>query len=117
MVLYWGRGVAPGSKFGSINAVAPGGLGTGSIGELTQQMTVNGAEVMNNSWGFGAPGYSSNAALFDRLVRDPDPASDTPKNLAVVFSAGNSRSKETKHRFTQGVQKRYRGRKFAQLSA
>lgn len=84
-----GQGVAPRSKFGSINAVNPGGLGTRSVAELTRQMTSSGADVMNNSWGFGVRGYSSVAALFDRLVRDPDPESDAPLPLAVVFSAGN----------------------------
>jgi len=89
-----GLGVAPAARFGAVNAVNSEGPGTKPVDRYTALMVRNGAHVMNNSWRQGGPaGYSSNAALVDRLARDPtgsgrtDPAGDY---LVIVFSAGNA---------------------------
>ena len=88
-----GQGVAPGANFGILNPVDnPGGPGTGSTSfqNFVQLMATNGANVMNNSYRMSATGYSLDAAMIDKLVRDPNPTTATLENLTIVFSAGNS---------------------------
>lgn len=49
--------------------------------------------VQNNSWGAGMSNpmnYGSQEATYDKLVRNADPTSPTPKPLTICFSAGNS---------------------------
>jgi subtilisin family serine protease len=89
-----GQGVAPGAEFGVLNPVdTNGGPGTNPFADFTTSMVTHGAQVMNNSWRQGpASGYSANAALADRLVRDPnhDDLADPQRDyLVIVFSAGN----------------------------
>lgn len=91
-----GQGVAPGALLGSVNPVdTEGGPGPllEPIGSFTKIMVENGAHIMNNSWKQSlSNSYTANAALVDRLVRDPNadnlanPAADY---LVLVFSAGN----------------------------
>jgi subtilisin family serine protease len=69
-----GQGIAPAARMGCVNAVDTDGSPglTTSLADYTRTMVRNGAHVMNNSWGLGLSiGYSPNAALVDRLVRDP----------------------------------------------
>lgn len=85
-----GQGVAPGAQIGSVNQIGTGG--TFSDNERTRQMAVNGAHVMNNSWGQNAGaglGYIARSQTFDRLVRDPDPATPAVEQLVIVSAAGN----------------------------
>jgi subtilisin family serine protease len=108
-----GQGVAPGARFGVLNPVdTAGSPGTGPIADFTTRMVGHGAHVMNNSWRQGgSAGYTSNAALLDKLVRDPnnDNLSDPERDyLVIVFSAGNSGTagltppKEAKNPITVG---------------
>ena len=108
-----GQGVAPGARFGVLNPVdTAGSPGTGPVARFTTDMVARGAHVMNNSWKQqGSGGYTSNAALVDRLVRDPnnDNQSDPERDyLIIVFSAGNAGSngltppKEAKNPITVG---------------
>ena len=108
-----GQGVAPRARFGILNAVdTVGSPGTGPIARFTTDMVGNGAHVMNNSWRQGGlGGYTSNAALLDKLVRDPnnDGRSDPERDyLVIVFSAGNAGAsgltppKEAKNPITVG---------------
>lgn len=90
-----GQGVAPGARFGSVNPVdTRGGPGTAPVGRFTRLMLEHGAHVMNNSWKqSGSSFYTANAALVDRLVRDPnadDLADADADYLVLVFSAGNA---------------------------
>lgn len=108
-----GQGIAPEARFGVINPVGTqGGPGTDPIANFTRAMVRNGAHVMNNSWRQqGSGGYTSGAALLDRLVRDPN--HDNHENpaqsyLVMVFSAGNTGTagltppKEAKNPITVG---------------
>ncbi len=90
-------GVAPGARFGCINAVGmPGTAALTPLATYTRLMVLNGAQVMNNSWGMGpAKGYTGNAAAVDRLVRDPHAdglANPALGSLVMVFSAGDDGS-------------------------
>lgn len=89
-----GQGVAPGARFGVINPVdTPGSPGLRPLGNYTRLLVSHGAQIMNNSWRQGTEtGYTAEAALADRLVRDPngDGGADPARNyLVLVFSAGN----------------------------
>jgi len=88
-----GQGVAPGARLGSVNPVDTlGGPGTAPVGRFTRIMLEHGAHVMNNSWKQGGSSfYTANAALVDRLVRDPNADNLAAANdyLVLVFSAGN----------------------------
>ena len=91
-----GQGVAPGAQIGSVNQIGTGG--TFNDTQRVQQMALNGASVMNNSWGqTGAGpgggaigmGYTARSRSFDELVRDPEPATPVNEHLAIVSAAGN----------------------------
>lgn len=100
-----GQGVAPAASFGCVNAVdnlkqpilgpgtVPGGPGLEPFARYTRLMVSNGVHVMNNSWGQDpSVGYTANAAMVDRLARDPnadDLADPSTDYLVLVFSAGN----------------------------
>jgi len=86
-----GLGMAPNARFGSVNAITGAAI-TGQA-NWVQQMSINGAEVMNNSWeytGTAGSNYSAAAREFDQLVRDPDTGAAGLQYLAIVFAAGNS---------------------------
>ena len=90
-----GQGVAPGARLGSVNPVdTEGSPGTQPVGSFTRIMVENGAHIMNNSWKQSVTNsYTANAALVDRLVRDPNAdnlANPNADYLVLVFSAGNS---------------------------
>ncbi|HEY0322612.1 MAG TPA: S8 family serine peptidase [Pyrinomonadaceae bacterium] len=108
-----GQGIAPKALFGVVNPVdAKGGPGTDPIAVFTRHMVGNGAHVMNNSWAQnGSGGYTSNAALLDSLVRDPNHDNHVDPDrtyLVMVFSAGNQGAagltppKEAKNPITVG---------------
>jgi hypothetical protein len=89
-----GLGIAPEAQFGVINPVDTlGSPGTDPVTDFTREMVKQGVHVMNNSWRQqGSSGYTSNAALVDRLVRDPNHdhhAHPDRTYLVIVFSAGN----------------------------
>ncbi|MCA1591076.1 MAG: S8 family serine peptidase [Acidobacteria bacterium] len=108
-----GQGVAPRARFGVINPVdTNGGPGTDPLAAFTREMVAHGAHVMNNSWHQnGGSGYTANAAVLDKLVRDPngDNHADPERSyLVIVFSAGNDGKaglpppKEAKNAITVG---------------
>lgn len=114
-----GQGVAPGARFGVLNPVdTAGSPGTGPMARFTTDMVSRGAHVMNNSWRQGGSGgYTANAAVVDKLVRDPnnDNQADPERDyLIIVFSAGNAGSsgltppKEAKNPITVGNTSNFR---------
>ncbi|MFQ6087982.1 MAG: S8 family serine peptidase [Candidatus Methanofastidiosia archaeon] len=88
---FYGLGVAPNTNLISQNYCDSTGLcGYTIYSTLTRDAILNGAEIINNSWG-GSPGagYTSSSALWDSLVRDGDSTTPAIEPLIAVFSAGN----------------------------
>lgn len=88
-----GLGMAPGAQFGSLNGIVNNDLAV-VVGykEWAKRMAMHGTEVMNNSWetlGTIGAGYTAVARDFDRMVRDPDPETLVPQQMAIVFAASN----------------------------
>jgi subtilisin family serine protease len=86
----WGQGVAPAAGYVTqaflLTSPQP------STATLIADAATNGADVMNNSWGFNnspGSGYTGGARVIDRGVGDPDPAAAGLEHLVVVCSAGN----------------------------
>jgi subtilisin family serine protease len=107
----WGQGMAPQASFVTQNflpAVPQPGTTT-----LVQDSAANGADVMNNSWGFNnspGAGYTAESRTLDRAVRDANGAGAGIRNLVIVCAAGNdggsdrsiSRPHETKNDIVVG---------------
>ena len=81
----YGLGVAPAARYGDHYF-------SDTHQNYTKQAILNNSILTQNSWNEGSPaGYTPNAALYDRLVRDGN--LDTPsvaEPINVVFSAGNA---------------------------
>lgn len=87
-----GQGVAPGSRFGSVNAVATAGPYM-SDDERVRSVVNNNGEVINNSWGIGGThgsGYTARSQGYDQRVRDPNPDSAGLEYVVIVSAAGNN---------------------------
>lgn len=84
-----GQGAAPGAHFGSVNNIS--GAGTFNDRQMVEACADNGAQVMNNSWGYtSGSGYTANARNYDLLVRDARSAAASDQPMAIVSAAGNS---------------------------
>jgi subtilisin family serine protease/Mg-chelatase subunit ChlD len=90
-----GQGVAPAANFGSINAIA-GGVAI-NLANWVQAAQVNGADVMNNSWGTAVggvalfnQGYTALCRTADQRVRDPSTVTADLESVVIVWAAGNS---------------------------
>ena len=87
-----GQGVAPEAEYITQNALLMVNWPPADFRPLTAFAVENGAHIMNNSWNDDGPagaGYTSNAQLFDELVRHPNSKTQELDNLIIVFSAGN----------------------------
>ncbi len=62
-----------------------------SDADLARDAVRNGAQIGSNSWGNDVQGeYDSDAAQFDELVRDADPATPGDQPYILEFAAGNA---------------------------
>ncbi|MGA2866861.1 MAG: S8 family serine peptidase [Verrucomicrobiota bacterium] len=62
-----------------------------SDADLTTAAVRNGAQIGSNSWGNDVQGeYDTDAAQFDELVRDADPATPGDQPYVLSFAAGNA---------------------------
>jgi subtilase family protein/thrombospondin type 3 repeat protein len=62
-----------------------------SDADLTRDAVRHGASIGSNSWGNDVQGeYDTDAAQFDELVRDADPATPGDQPYLLEFSAGNA---------------------------
>ena len=93
----YGLGIAPLATLGVSKIFRCDGSGlnlsTGQVAAISAAAAGSGADISNNSWGLGAPGfygaYSARARAYDSVVRDALPAIAGQQPLVEVFSAGN----------------------------
>ena len=93
----YGLGIAPLATLGVSKIFRCDGSGlnlsTGQVAAISAAAAGSGADISNNSWGLGAPGfygaYSARARAYDSVVRDSLPAIAGQQPLVEVFSAGN----------------------------
>lgn len=86
----WGQGMAPQAAYVTQNFLASNPQPTTTT--LIRDAAANGAQVMNNSWGFNntpGMGYVSGSQVIDRGVRDPNSSTAGLEYLAIVCAAGN----------------------------
>jgi hypothetical protein len=91
---FYGLGVASGASLfierifdADANEVSP----APADADLTQDAVRAGAQIGANSWGNDVQGeYDLDAAQFDELVRDADPATPGDQPYILEFSAGNA---------------------------
>jgi subtilisin-like proprotein convertase family protein len=91
----YGLGIAPRSKVGASKIFRCNNQFqvSGGLAGLTSSAYSSGARISSNSWGsggvaaFGA--YSSDAQLYDSLVRDAQTGTSGNQEMVEVFAAGN----------------------------
>lgn len=95
-----GLGIAPGSRFGSVNAIGTRGPDRPGMPDDDRVLSVanNNGQVMNNSWGEIAAagvGYTARSRNYDQRVRDPNSDAAGLERLAIVSAAGNDGGADT----------------------
>lgn len=82
------RGMAWESRI-SHNNLFDGGIG--GVTQMMQWHAEQGADLTNNSWGFGNNfNYVSESGAVDASVRSVDPSAEVKEQMIMVFAAGNA---------------------------
>ncbi len=89
----YGLGIAPYARLGSSKIFSNAGAFTSaSYSTLISGAWNNGARISSNSWGLsgaGANEYTTDARLYDILVRDAVSGTSGNQEMVIVFAAGN----------------------------